>query len=293
MPTETFKSGTTGSISIGLSQTVTIECWGGEGAHGELDHDNGSERPLGGEGGYIKAEVDVSAGDTLYIRFTEGGSGKTLESDEDKDGNSATASTGPGGTSSSVRLNGTSLNDRVVVAGGGGSTASITNTALSGSVMAIGSGGDGGPLQGEDGSDATDSSPTTAQGGDGGTQSSGFSQGTGEAGTGTIDGSGGDAAIGIAGSGGAGYYGGFAGETKLSRSSGNYAVSGGGGGSNFSSGNIITNQRGNNRDFDDQAAEVKVQYETGFPIYIDGNQAKEITIDGQKVSNVSIDGTTL
>ena len=207
----------------GAAQTFTVptsvtqlqvECWGAQGG------DVGTT--LGGKGGYAKALVAVTPGETAYAfvgqqgalsaattntagvaTFNGGGAGAIR---------AALGTTASGGGASDLRLGGSALTNRIVVAGGGGGCDDYNSSA----------GGAGGGSTGASG--ATVASSTAV--GTGGTQGSG---GTG--------GAGGSGALGLGGSatqalfvaldtrlsgGGGGYYGGGLGSN-----------SGGGGGSAY------------------------------------------------------------
>lgn len=185
-----------------------------EGEAGETDDTFGT--PIGGDGGYVEGTIDVSPGETLYVRSSPGGGGVGARE---------------GGDSIDVRQDGTSLNDRVAVAAGGGGGANFGS---------VGDGGEGGALTGEDGED----NPDTFSGpGLGGSQSAGGDGGDGIDGEGSPGqfGDGGDAAGGGAGAGGAGWYGGGGAGDDSGRS----GECGGGGGSNYVGGiDPTNNERG-------------------------------------------------
>jgi hypothetical protein len=168
-----------------------------------------------GNGGYIKATLAVTPGETLYLQV--GGNSNAF------DGGISGAANNPGagGDSSDIRQGGSVLANRVIVAGGGGGGAWFS----SGSVFP---GGAGGGLVG-----ATGSGP----GGTGGTQSAGGT-GAGGGGNGAL-GAGGLSAFStlhVPGAGGGGFYGG----------GGGASAQGGGGGSSAAVGGIVTNTQGAN-----------------------------------------------
>lgn len=194
MASETFTTTTDWTVPDQV-QEVTIECLGAEG--GDAENADGMWGGNGGAGGRAYAEqIPVTPGETLYIRFPDGGHGATADSSFGSDG-------ADGGAAADVRQGGTSGGDIIIIAGGGGGGGG----ANAGSFDADGGdGGDGGGLQGADGEPGEDSD---SEGGAGGTQSSGyFDRPYGQG-----------ADIGHAGGGGAGYHGGEVG-----------AVGGGGGG---------------------------------------------------------------
>lgn len=145
---------------------------------------------------------------------------------------------GGSGGATDIRLKGGNWNDtegflsRIIVAGGGGSPGCYKNA---------GAGGHGGGLIGEKGGDSTRSGGIL-KGGEGGNQTSGSFFGYGEKGQ---DGKSSNRGEG-AGSGGAGYWGGFGGETGMNA----YSSGGGGGGSSFISGHpgcIARDSKGNQK----------------------------------------------
>jgi|GEM_PF-2907448 len=120
--------------------TYTIEVWGAQGGPG-----GGTSIGVGGLGGYAKGNIEVFKGDTLNVFV---GQGNVFSTGEVKGafnggGNSKGAAVdnyrGAGGGASDVRIDGTELTNRIIVAGGGGGS--------SGSLYLGGAGG------GENGSD--------------------------------------------------------------------------------------------------------------------------------------------
>lgn len=95
-----------------------------------------------GQGGRVQTKVKVTGGQTLNIYV--GGEGNSNTGGWNGGGNGGSSTYGAGGGSSDIRINGTTLNDRIVVAGGGGGTGSNCGTN---SVP----GGHGGGLTGESG----------------------------------------------------------------------------------------------------------------------------------------------
>lgn len=176
--------------------SLSTELWGAQG--------DGLSNP-GAKGGYLKATIPVTPGETLQINV------------------GAHGTSGSGGGASDIRQSGTTLANRVAVAGAGGGTGANTG----------GGGGTGYP--GGVGGGLTGAGPGSGGSGDGsgGTQSAGGAAGaTASAGTLGVGGAG----AGSGGGGGAGYWGGGGGGTNGSQYRG-----GGGGGSSYSSGTIITN----------------------------------------------------
>ena len=195
--------------------SVVIECWGAEG--GEAS----SSIPAG-QGGYATGDLAVTPGQTLHIYV--GGRGQINSSFQavssggwngGGDGiggwsgnfSSGRGTTGGGGGASDVRVEGSSLSDRVIVAGGGGGSDSYSDSRF---------GGDGGGLSGS----------SSGGGASGGTQSTGGNYG--QSGTNGVLGIGGDGFLsgsdGHGCGGGGGYYGGGGGQ---------HSGAGGGGGSSY------------------------------------------------------------
>ncbi|WKZ75418.1 MAG: HYR domain-containing protein [Vicingaceae bacterium] len=109
--TQTFNytgSAQTFTVPAGVTK-ITIEAWGAQGQGGN-----------GGLGGYVKGDLVVTPGQTLniYVGGQDGYNGGGL-------GHAATPRNGGG--ASDVRVGGTTLNDRVIVAGGGGSSSGDGN----------------------------------------------------------------------------------------------------------------------------------------------------------------------
>ena len=233
--------------------SITVEGYGAAGGAGES---SGSTKSNGGLGGYLKATISVTPGDTLYINI--GGVGESganignavsaggFNGGGDSANSYSTDRNGGGGGGATDIRTSTNLSDRIFVVGagggGGGGTVSGTNS----------NGGAGGGTSGEDGTDGEGSAK--GLGGGGGSQSSGGSRGTGnstdnEHGIAGALGVGGDESIngGDAnckegnGGGGAGYYGGGSGGCGHGRS---ITGGGGGGGSSYTTGTIITNTQG-------------------------------------------------
>lgn len=198
MVTETLTPGTDWTVPAGIigPLTVTLEGEAGDG-------------PDGGKGGRVVAEMAVSAGDTLYIRSSSGGS-------------AAPDSGYEGGDSVDIRVGGTTLSDRAAVAAGGGGQGTPD------SASDINGGDGGGALFGGDGGSASGFD----MGGDGGGPNSGGAGGSGSSADGT------DGGFGFGGNGtfddntpgaggGAGWYGGGGGGSNSNTGAA------GGGGSNY------------------------------------------------------------
>ena len=185
--TATVTCGYTGEVQTWtVPQGVTSASFDVQGAQG------GSGGGAGGSGGRAVDTLTVIPGAVVDVRV--GGDG---ENGGFNGGGSGGASVGGG--ASDIRIGGSALSDRVLVAGGGGG----------GGLAPNGSGGGGGGLTGEDGTLGC-----CATGGAGGNQD-------GTTGSGLL-GSGGSSLTG--GGGGGGYWGGEAGQM---------GAAGGGGGSGF------------------------------------------------------------
>lgn len=188
----------------GAAQTVflfpgvySIECWGASGGR-NLVNNNSSP----GRGGYAKGTITLNTIEILHVFV--GGKG----ADTPHAGDSAPTSVisggfngggrginggAGGGGATDVRLGGTTLDHRIIIAGGAGGV---------GSNSGISSGGYGGGGAGGAGTGGGAANP--------GTQTSGFALGLGGDYTSTND----------CGGGGGGYYGGFGGATSNSSGAG-------------------------------------------------------------------------
>lgn len=169
----------------------------------------------GGWGGSVECDMEVTAGNTLYLKVGQ-----------------AMSSNNPSYNASDIRtdntglLDTTSLQSRLVVAGGGGSI---------GTTQINGGGGAGGDLVG-----ASGGTPGYGVGGTGGTQTSGgyctgSKQGNGASGTFGLGGAG----AGGGGAGGAGWYGGAGGGYGGHNS--RWYGGGGGGGSSYADSAVCSN----------------------------------------------------
>lgn len=210
--------------------SVNIQCFGGQGGF------NGNGQ-AGGLGGSASGTLAVSPGQVLYVYV--GASGQNGGYNGGGLGGGAWAG-GKGGGASDVRINGTTLADRIIVAGGGGGNAGYS---LGYGGWMGGAGGAGGGLSGDPGTQNPGNQPYPGGGG-GGTQSAGGAIGT----TGNLNGyvpptpgqlgvggngageSGNSGDCGNAGGGGGGYYGGGGGGYN------NCGGGGGGGGSSYTGG---------------------------------------------------------
>ncbi len=183
---------------------MTVDIRGAEGAVSPLSANNG------GRGGRVVAEYNVTAGQVFYIYvggangYNGGGTGNGQYG-------------GVGGGASDIRINGTALANRELVAGGGGGGG--LNCSLQNE------GGHGGGLIGEDGWQCGQQNSYV---GTGGTQSAGGTNQGGLGFNGSL-GMGGNGSSTYGGGGGGGYYGG-----------GGASYGGGGGGSNYVGTNSVS-----------------------------------------------------
>ncbi len=228
--------------------TITFDVWGAQGGAGSVGG-NGSTGGGGGLGGYVSAKRAVSQGDIIYIFV--GGMGTAPTGGFNGGANGGSQNAGGGGGASDIRFNGSTLTDRILVAGGGGGggRGGCETTPAGG-----GNGGNGGGGYGTNGAD----SPTSggvAGGGQGGQGVTGGSAGigcggfSGTAGTnGNVNGTGGIGGAGQScccftygsipggGGGGGGFVGGAGGgggSAGTSGCSGNDKGAGGGGAGGF------------------------------------------------------------
>jgi hypothetical protein len=136
---------------------VTIETWGAQGGANWVNNVN--------YGGYVKGDLAVTPGETLYIYV--GGQSTSLTGGYNGGGNGDGAGKGGGG-GTDVRQGGTALANRIIVAGGGGGAGYWSNLHVVGGV--------GGGLTGGNG--YRDPSYAANPGGKGGTQTGGGADGT-------------------------------------------------------------------------------------------------------------------
>lgn len=173
-----------------------------------------------GKGGRVECDLSVTGGQTMYIMVGPVPSTKNIAEYNASD----------------IRLGGTELSNRILVAGGGGSQ---------GNGSGYSRGAHGGDLIGANGDDAR-----CCGGGQGGTQDAGGAGGVdipwtsqqvvhGNAGTFGLGGDGGSHS-GVGGSGGAGWYGAGGGAGGFTKSAGWYGA-GGGGGSSYTNATYCTN----------------------------------------------------
>ena len=137
----------------GCVDSVQVDVIGAEGGRGPVGCSSGTSE-VGGKGGRVQATIPVTPGDTLFIYVGGKGEDDDLGSagggyngggDAAADDQYSYYGGGGGGGASDIRLNGTTLSDRVVVAGGGG------GAGADGCNCNDLRGGDGGDLTGEPG----------------------------------------------------------------------------------------------------------------------------------------------
>lgn len=175
----------------------------------------------GGNGGYVKCDLSVTAGQTLYVMV--GG----IPS------NTYTASY----NASDIRIGGTEYANRVIVAGGGGSKSSKNAAGGAGGGLTGGNGGKGygGSSMGKGGTQTAGGAGGSGTPVDVGHYHNGGAGTFGLGGTGSHDSS----YEGDAGAGGAGWYGGGAGAGDWNKNGGYTA--GGGGGSSYTDNTLCSN----------------------------------------------------
>lgn len=256
--------------------SIIISAWGAEGG-------TTIEGAAPGKGAFISARMDVSTGDTVYVLVGgqdgfngggEGGLGTASDGITDYAGN--------GGGASDVRIGGTDLTNRMLVAaGGGGGGRNYWNGSCTPCGVA-GAGGDGGITDGADGQDPTGYGANNPGGaGKGGTQTAGGDGGLGIEGLPGNPGTLGQGGVGINGSysvgsggGGGGYYGGGSGASAASGSG--VAGSGGGGGSSYFDPSLIyVNGVAGARSGDGQ---IIITYILSTPIMTDAVIQSDITL---------------
>lgn len=147
--------------------TITLEVWGARGGYS-------SPSAAGGKGGYAKGNINVTAGQTIYI-YVGGAGGDNISvngtgggwNGGGNVGIKTSGHCGGGGGATDIRVGGTSLNNRVIVAGGGGGAGSGSLINCYGGYGGGVNGGDGGLKSGS----GTGSGATQTHGGFYGSQS--------------------------------------------------------------------------------------------------------------------------
>ena len=181
----------------------------------------------GGLGGYEQAVIPVTPGATLNVYVGGEGDGIGGGYNGGGGGNFGGSGNTAGGGASDIRIGGTDLSDRVIVAGGGGGSA---DPSCGGASSMWGEGGNGGGSSGEqgwEGAPGLGSGPLP--GGGGGSETTGGASGGGiDTSSGSLGTGGGGSDCG--GDGGGGFYGGGGGDSITCEGC---TSGGGGGGSNY------------------------------------------------------------
>lgn len=175
-------TGAAQTFTASITARIQLEVWGAEGG-------NRSSSAYGGKGGYSKGQIDIGKSENIIVYV--GGMGNSTAKGWNGGGTAGYPNV-YGGGATDIRKGGSSLTDRVIVAGGGGSVGSPYNP-----------GGAGGGSEGESRTESYGS------GGQGGTQTSGGAgYGSSTAGSLGRGGNGIYSSGGYGGAGGGGYYGG-------------------------------------------------------------------------------------
>lgn len=203
----------------GAMQTITvpsclthakIQVYGAQGGNAKIGG-------TGGLGGYAEGILTVAPGSVLNV-FVGGQNGYNGGGTGGRDGNTTYGGTDgtlapSGGGASDVRVNGTALADRVIVAGGGGGAGDNGTWPACQTSGPAGNGGAGGALDGLPGTAGTGSPCNCGGGGGGGgaggTQANGGTHGTYSGSTACLRANwtaGGDGSLGQGGSGSTVYY---------------------------------------------------------------------------------------
>ena len=173
----------TNNSSVELSAgNYSVEAWGASGGDSSYDENTPLHylglKGSGGKGAYVSATLSLSETTTVYIYI--GGAGIT--------GFSKYSSGGTGGGASDIRIGGTELENRMLVAGGGGGAGApqsrdTTGLSPNGTVKEVYKsthpphGGDGGYIGGQGENDQALNNAHSGYGGSGGTQSAGGTKG--------------------------------------------------------------------------------------------------------------------
>lgn len=216
--------------SAPVSGTFTLELWGAQGGNAENATPN---LTIGGKGGYAKGDLTVTSGQALYIYVGGQGtsSGTSLSNQLSGgynggavgyNGDNVNYRGAGGGGATDIRTGGSTLANRVIVAGGGAGGAQFTGYGTNYPGAGGGSSGVDGSTSGFD--------VTRTHNGKGGSQISGGTGGQngGVAGSGTL----GNGGAGVSGhsygsaGGGGGYYGGGGGGAGMGAGGGSGYVGG-------------------------------------------------------------------
>ena len=208
--------------------SIKIQVWGAQGDNDQAGFNN--QGTGGGKGGYAEGILSVTPGQVLKVYVGENPNCAGYCSNGSaggwNGGGMGNKYGAPGGGASDVRVGGTTLNDRVIVAGGGGGNAmgSYGNT-----------GGDGGGLIGCNGKDHCYSRNNGYYAGHGGSQNAGGAKGFsyGNTPNGSFGQGGGGNSYHNAGGGG-GWYGGGSGAAHAGAGGGSSYIGGVSGGCTIS-----------------------------------------------------------
>ncbi len=137
----------TWTVPCGVT-SINITAYGAQGGNGATGGNNATGG-FGGLGGAVQATMSVTPGQVLNIFV--GGAGTQPTGGFNGGGNGGSTNAGGGGGATDIRINGTSLNERVLVAGGGGGGG---RAGCEQSIVAGGNGGFGGNGAGANGTDA-------------------------------------------------------------------------------------------------------------------------------------------
>lgn len=222
------------SWTVPTTGTYTLEVWGAQG--GDAGY-NGTVLQAGGNGGYSKGNINLTATNTIYIYVGGKGEGAASSSTsswlaggwngggQGYNGSSTTDYRGAGGGGASdIRVGGNALANRVIVAGGGGG--GVKYTGYGTNYPGVGGGTSGG-----DGATANYNA-TYSYNGKGGSQSAGGARGANCGGAISTNGSLGTGGQSDAhssyggGGGGGGYYGGGGGGCGMGAGGGSGYVGG-------------------------------------------------------------------
>jgi prepilin-type N-terminal cleavage/methylation domain-containing protein len=162
LPLDYNYTGSVQSYKVTCTGNYKLEVWGAEGGY------RNSQNTYSGKGGYSQGIVKLKDGDTVYIYV--GGAGNTGGTAGGWNGGGARNRYNGGGGATDIRINGTSLYSRVIVAGGGGSDGATNKTGGAGggtsgvavSSQSYGTGGFSGNQSGNSGgSSYITANPTT------------------------------------------------------------------------------------------------------------------------------------
>lgn len=216
---------------------VVLDTHGASGGNGStssssVNHNIDSRSASGGSGGFASGDLNVTGGETLYIRFPGGGGGGSIS---DSGVANIEANGGGGGSGADVRQNGTTQADIVIASGGGGGGgAGVATVDAIDYDAAAGLGGD----DEASGGSATAGGGTITAGGGGGANQSGTSGASGATAKSGLDADAQTVAAGGGGGGGDPGGGGGGADESSSADSYAFAAAGGGGGGGTTVGGV-------------------------------------------------------